>query len=348
MHERGAPHLDRPRAPRRERAAPLRRRLRPPLGRGRAGARGQRPRARGSRPGPLTGDVPAGFRVAYTPGPRVAPRRRTSTRRTARAYAGDVAGVRIDGRPGPARRRRRPTSTWRPGTRRSTCSRGWDPQRLCVTHFGTFDGRGRAARRGRARASTRWRPRPVASTPPPSRPECAGGSPPTRRRRSAEEYFQAMPPETAVRRPGPLLAQAGGGAGALACARCRRPSSSRASGGPDDRAGRRLARDRAQRRPQHVRPRGAHAGARASPASRWTPGYAIADRSTTPARRIVWSGPPRAGRALLGPAARRGARRWPRSSRGRPRRPPRSARRSAPAPRRRCSGRRGSRTATGG
>src|SRR5436190_2402980 len=50
----------------------------------------------GSRPGPVTGDVPAGFRVAYAPG-HASHHVVYLLEEDGTAYAGDVAGVRIDG-----------------------------------------------------------------------------------------------------------------------------------------------------------------------------------------------------------------------------------------------------------
>ena len=95
-----------------------------------------------------------------------------------------------------ARPRRRPTSTWRPGSTRSTRSPRGSPQPLCLTHFGRFDGRGRAARADprvahRARRAARDSTTRRASSPGSEAETARSASTPTRRRR----FEQAAPPD---------------------------------------------------------------------------------------------------------------------------------------------------------
>ena len=126
----------RPRAARGERRAALRRGGGPAraVGRGRAGARGERD-ASCAAARPCSGD----YRVEYTPGPRVAPRRlparadRHGVRRRRRRRADPARRATC------SRRRRRPTSTSRPGTRSLDLVAGWEPTALALTHFGRVD-----------------------------------------------------------------------------------------------------------------------------------------------------------------------------------------------------------------
>ena len=153
----------------------------------------------GSRPGPLAGDVPAGFRVAYAPG-HASHHVVYLLEEDGTAYAGDVAGVRIDGGPvlAPTPPPDIDVEAWHASL---DVLRRWDAQRLCVTHFGTFaDVGAQLDAVGRRLDAMAAEARQVDAT-----------------------AFEAW-----VR--GPLLAQAGRGAGALASARCRRSSSSRARG----------------------------------------------------------------------------------------------------------------------
>ena len=82
------------------------------------------------------GETIEGFRVAYTPGPRVAPRllppRGLRATRTSATWP--ECGSPLRPHVSPPHRRR--TSTWRPGSTRSTPSRRWKPQSLGLTHFG--------------------------------------------------------------------------------------------------------------------------------------------------------------------------------------------------------------------
>ena len=147
----------------------------------------------GSRPGPLTGDLPAGFRVAYAPG-HASHHVVYLLEEDGTAYAGDVAGVRIDGGPvlAPTPPPDIDVEAWQTSL---DVLRGWDPQRLCVTHFGTFrdvgaqldavgarlDAMAAEARRLDAPAFEAWVRGWIAADTSPE---------------VAEEYFQAMPPET--------------------------------------------------------------------------------------------------------------------------------------------------------
>ena len=82
------------------------------------------------------GETVEGFRVAYTPGPRDPPRLATCTR--TRATPTWATWPACASRPTTTRSRprRRPTSTSRRGSTRSTRSPSWNPQSLCLTHFG--------------------------------------------------------------------------------------------------------------------------------------------------------------------------------------------------------------------
>ena len=101
----------------------------------------------------LWGDVRAGARGAHPPAGRRRDRRGAAGGRTPRAtpshhvcYFARGHGRRVRRRRGrrahPAvastrsRPRRRPTSTWRRGSTRSHTLAAWNPQTLCLTHFG--------------------------------------------------------------------------------------------------------------------------------------------------------------------------------------------------------------------
>ena len=265
------------------------------------------------------------FRVEYTPG-HASHHVCYLHEPSGTAFVGDVAGVRIppaelrDRADAAARHRRRGV-----GARASTSIEGWAPEALALTHFGRVDDvgphlrrvRDAAARAGRARRRARRRRR---STPGIAR----SGSPSTRpswrrrtrrRRRRSTCTWACGAIWTSARR---LAAVPRNRAAWSACglpARWPRPSSCRASPGPDSEPGRALAGDRPQRRPQHVRPRGATRSRATSRACRVDKGYAMADliHNQRPGHGV--GGPEGAGGALLGAAQRRRASRWPRSSR---------------------------------
>ena len=266
----------------------LRRRHGPPVGRDRArpgGAPAGAPRRR---------DGSSGFRVAYTPGHAVAPRLPTSTSRRGTAFVGDVAGVRSTDGP-----------VLPPTPPPDIDLEAWHASIDIIERLG-------ARRASRSRTSAR------STTSPSSSRRCARASTagatwpavdeegfvaalveeiagaPTPEPRAA--FLQAMPPETLATG----RASTATGASAPKRRRCvarrgyleRREPDHRASARrrARQRPRRRLAGDRPQRRPQHLRPRRPHAGAlhprrhRRPAATRWP------TASTTPGQAIVWSG----------------------------------------------------------
>ena len=147
----------------------------------------------GSRPGPLAGDLPAGFRVAYARGTRrttscTCSRRTAPPTRATWPASGSTAGRSLAPTPPPDI----DVEAWHASL---DVLRGWDAQRLCVTHFGTFgdvgaqldavgrrlDAMAAEARQVDATAFEAWVRGWIAAETSPE---------------VAEEYFQAMPPET--------------------------------------------------------------------------------------------------------------------------------------------------------
>ena len=202
VHERGAPHLDRPLQAAGQRRAAVRRRDAAPVGRGRARpARALRPLA--------GGETRRGLPRGLHPGPRLPPRRATSTRTAAAPSSATWRACGSSAATSSSPRPRRPTSTSRRGTRSlDRWSPSGSPSRSALTHFGAVDEPYAAAGHG-ARPPRRW---------------AHAGARARRRRRSRrhvrEEVAAAVDPEdrrglppgraarAAVARPRPLLAQA--------------------------------------------------------------------------------------------------------------------------------------------
>ena len=195
------------------------------------------------------GETVEGFRVAYTPG-HASHHVSYLHEDSGDAYVGDVAGVRIppyDHTIAPTPPPDIDVEAWLDSLHTLAC---WNPQSLCLTHFG--------------QVTTRGRP-----PPPHARPRCVHSA--DARRLDGEERFiarleeeigdatdlatvecfeQAAPPDPALHGPRALLAQEGGMSQTVELPRV---------GGPGQRPGRQLARDRPQRRPQHLRGRGLRA-----------------------------------------------------------------------------------------
>ena len=188
----------------------------------------------------------------------------------------------------------------------------WEPSRLALTHFGTYDDVDAHLERLRG-ALAQWGELAQVTDARRTRRRAAGRC----RARVADPETAAFDGQrgasrTAVGGPRSVLAQEGraGGRGRMTALRSAPVSQTdRASshGRPGQRPGRALARDRPQRRPQHVRRRRAHAGALRSRASASTRATAIADRIHSTGLAIVWTGHHEAAEQLLGAAARRGA-----------------------------------------
>ena len=132
VHERGAPPPGRPLEAAGQRRAPLRRRDGAPLGRDRAGARGER-----EAPGGRRGHA----RACASPTPPATPptTSATCTRRAAPPSSATSPRCAIPPADLVVPPRRRPTSTSRPGSTRSGSSKAWNPERLALTHFGAVE-----------------------------------------------------------------------------------------------------------------------------------------------------------------------------------------------------------------
>ena len=292
VHERGAPHLIDPSRLTASADAALRRRHGAAVGRGRRGPRGQPARAERRRD-----DRPVARRVHPRPRlpSRLLPARahRHGVRRRRRRRA-------RRGRPDHPADARRPTSTSSCGTQSLETVAAWEPARLAVTHFGSYDDVERPhrddARGARPLGGARARDRSASPTRRPWWPRWSARPTPPRRRPSC-------------RRCRPTRC----GRASIATGRRRRTGRFRARGtdvelprtqDPGTGLGgawRVIVRNDDHNTFDHV----AHTLARYVPGVTVDGGYAIADQihNTRPGDRV--ERPPGARRALLGAAQRR-------------------------------------------
>ena len=295
VHERGAPHIIDPSKLVASADAHLRRRHGAAVGRDRRRPRGERARAqrggRSTRARAGAGSTrPATRRTTCSTCTRTAARRSPAT---SPACGSTTARC--------CRRRRRRTSTsscWRESLDKLEA---WEPSALALTHFGAFDNVA-AHIAGLREGLDRW----GARGPRQHRGGVRGRDARVRRgagrrRGHARRVPVREPARDAVVGAASLLGEAATLQAGMTQV-IERPRTQ----GPGSGLGRQLERDRPQRRPQHVRPRGEHARAQFIPGVTLDKGYAIADRIHNSGLAVVWSGAQGAGRALLGAAPRLG------------------------------------------
>ena len=217
--------------------------------------------------------------------PRLLPARAQRHGRSSATWrACGPAGGRDDRADAAARHRRRGVGRLARRDRRLASRRA-----SALTHFGTVEDVGaqleavRARARRAGRRSRRERPAPRRGVEAAVRDRVRHH----RRPPARTAYAAAMPPRH-ISRPG----SAGTGEDGSGRPRAGWPTDDRAPAhaGSRHRPGRPLARHRAQRRPQHVRPRGAHARALRPRRDRRRRLRAIADAIHNSGQAIVWSG----------------------------------------------------------
>ena len=185
---------------------------------------------------------------------------------------------------------------------------GWNPQSLCLTHFGQVTDVAEQLHRD-PHGARRRRPTPPGST------ARSASSPGSRARSAPSPTPRRWRPTSRPRRP-TSSTRASSATGASGPRRRDRDRRAAARGGAGQRARRQLARDRAERRPQHLRGRGRRAVARRCPASATTRAWRWPTRSTTSGQAIVWTGAREPAEHYWEQLKEAGSR-WPRWSRAR-------------------------------